>query len=239
MSAPDFAVVTFKWKPAPGYRSQFRSEHVNTLRRMVARNFNRPHRFICITDDAEGLDPEVEVVPLWKDHGDLKSPHGAGNPSCYRRLRLFARDAADIVGPRFVCLDLDCVVTGDLTPLFTRPEDFLVWGMTNPNNPYNGSFMLLNAGARPQVWEGFDPVRSPAEARRKGFFGSDQAWLCASLGPDEARVNQADGVFSYRLDCKPITGGLPPGARIVFFHGQHDPWGPEAQRLNWVREHYR
>jgi hypothetical protein len=23
------------------------------------------------------------------------------------------------------------------------------------------------------------------------------------------------------------------------FHGSHDPWGPMAQKYQWVRDHYR
>jgi hypothetical protein len=126
---PD-AVTCFKWKPAPGYRSMFGPEAVNTLRAMVARHFPHPHRFICFTDDTTGLDPRVEAVPIWNDFADVPSPHGGKNPSCYRRLRLFRSDMADIVGPRFVSLDLDCVVAGDLTPLWDRPEDFVMWGDT-------------------------------------------------------------------------------------------------------------
>lgn len=232
-------VVTFKWKPRPGYRSAFNSEHVNILARMVARNYPHPHKFICVTDDAAGIDDHIGIVPLWDDYADLPSPHGAGNPSCYRRLKLYSEEARELFGDRIVSLDLDCVITGDLTPLWDRPEDFVVWGQTNPANPYNGSMQLLTAGARRQVWEDFDPVQSPILARRRGFFGSDQAWLCACLGPNEARWTTKDGVYSYRIDCKPRGGRLPEGARIVFFHGQIDPDHPEAQRLEWVREAYR
>ncbi len=138
-----------------------------------------------------------------------------------------------------MCLDLDCVVTGDLTPIFEAPEDFRIWGLTHPNNPYNGSLVVMNAGARPQVWDNFDPVTSPQKASRAGFFGSDQAWLCACLGPNEAKFGKADGVYSYRLDVRPSSGRLPGDARIVFFHGQNDPWGPEARRLPWVKDNYR
>jgi hypothetical protein len=77
---PD-TVATFKWRPRPGYRSAFASSHVNVLQRMVARHFNRPHRFVCITDDPEGLDPAVDAVPLWSDFSDLQSPHVHTSPA--------------------------------------------------------------------------------------------------------------------------------------------------------------
>src|SRR5207253_6395966 len=138
------SICCFKWKPADGYRSQFGATAVNVLRAMVARHLPHPHRFICFTDDPIGIDPRVEVVPLWDDFSHLPSPHGGKNPSCYRRLRMFRPDIVDIVGPRFVTMDLDCVITRDLTPLFDRPEDFMMWGDTNPQpgSHYNGSMLL-------------------------------------------------------------------------------------------------
>jgi len=234
------SVVTFLWQPRRNYRSQFGPEHVNTLARMVARHYKRPHRFIVVSDTAEGIDNDlVEIVPLWDDFADLPSPHGAANPSCYRRLKMYAPEMAEVFGPRVAIMDLDCVVTDDLCPIFDCPQDFRIWGMTNPNNPYNGSLTVMDTGARPQVWTDFDPVASPAKARQMGYYGSDQAWLCACLGPDEARFGRTDGVYSFRVDLQQGKRELPHNARIVFFHGSHDPWREPASRLHWVQRHYR
>jgi hypothetical protein len=43
----------------------------------------------------------------------VPSPCGARQPSCYRRLKAFSAEAARCSAPRFVSLDLDCVITGD------------------------------------------------------------------------------------------------------------------------------
>jgi hypothetical protein len=209
---------------------------------MVARHYPHPHRFLCITDDAAGLDPDVETIPLWNDFAHVPSPHGGKNPSCYRRLRLFHPEIASVFGERFVSLDLDCVIVGDLTPLWDRPEDFVAWGDTNPlpGSHYNGSMMLLRAGARPQVWTEFDPATSPQLALRARCFGSDQGWISYCLGPGEARWTQADGVYSFRNDIMPANvARLPANARIIFWHGHVDPWSNYAQaNCPWVREHY-
>jgi hypothetical protein len=231
------SVVCWKWKPPPGYRSSFGPETVNVLRAMVRRHYDAPHRFICVTDDAAGIDSDVEIVPLWADYSSVQNPYGARQPSCYRRLKAFSREAAAMFGDRFVSLDLDCVVTGDLRPLWDRPEEFVIWGDTSPRTPYNGSMFLLKAGARSCVWDDFDPKTSPVKSRAMGYFGSDQAWIGARLGPRETKWSQMDGVYSYRLDIKRL-GGLPDNARIVMFHGGVDPWSPEAQRLAWVRNYY-
>jgi len=238
---PD-AVICFKWKPAVGYRSTFGPETVNTLQAMVKRHFPHPHRFICFTDDSHGINRSVDVLPLWNDFADVPSPHGGKNPSCYRRLRMFSPEMERVIGKRFVSIDLDCVVTGDLTPVFDRPEDFAMWGDTNPqpNSHYNGSLVLQTAGARRQVWEKFDPKTSPAKARAAGCWGSDQGWISYCLGPGEKKWTKADGVYSFRNDLRNApTRDLPKGARVVMFHGEFDPWQERVQtRWPWVRQHW-
>ena len=231
-------VVCWKWQPAPGYRSTFGPETVNVLRRMVARHYPHPHRFLCVTDEAAGLDAQVEVIPAWNDFARVPSPFGGRNPSCYRRLRAFHPDIAAVFGDRFVSLDLDTVILGDVTPLWDRPEDFVIWGDTNPRTAYNGSMFLMGAGRRPQVWAQFDPAVSPDRACRAGHFGSDQGWISYCLGPREAKWTKRDGVYSYRNEIRGRE--VPANARIVFFHGQYDPWMPQIQRAcPWVTAAYR
>lgn len=233
-------ILTFKWKPPAGYRSTFGPETVNVLRKMVARNYRGEHRFTCVTDDPAGIDDDVRIIPLWDDFGDIPSPHGGTNPSCYRRLKLFSMEAATLIGPRFVSLDLDCVITGDMAPVWDRPEDFVIWGATNPTTSYNGSMMLMTAGARQQVWTTFDPRTSPRRARAAQCFGSDQGWISYCLGPNEKKWTQADGVYSYRNDIKPKRSALPRDARIIFFHGRQDPWSLDVKTHHpWAVEHWR
>jgi hypothetical protein len=209
---------------------------------MVRKYYAKPHRFICVTDDHIGISSDVEIVPLWPDFADLPSPHGGRFPSCYRRLKTFSKEAENLLGKRLVQMDLDCVITGDMVPLVDRDEDFIAWGDTGPGHwsgNYNGSFIVHTAGTRSQIWDTFDPVTSPRLAHDARCLGSDQGWITYCLGKGrEAMFRQADGVYSYRNDIQPKNGALPQNARVVFFHGKIDPWSPEAQRLDWVREHY-
>lgn len=227
------SVVTFKWRQ-PGYHTEYTSAHVNLLARAVGRHYPYPHRMLCITDDAVGLDPTVEAIPLWSDFGAVPNPHGSNYPSCYRRLKLFDPAIADVIGPRFVLLDLDCLVTGDLRPIFDRAVDVALWRDPERPTQYNGSLLLMTAGARPFVWSDFRPESSPREARRAGCKGSDQGWLSYRLGADEAMFDQGDGVYSYRKHLKG-RHDLPEGARLVFFHGTQKPWHDEPQKHAWVR----
>ncbi len=232
------SVVTWLWPPKPGYRSQFDAAKVNVLFRMVRRNYAHPIRTICVTDIPNGLDSSVEVVPAWNDFADIPSPHGAHNPSCYRRLRAFHPEIGSVFGKRFVSIDLDTVIVGDVAPLWERPEDFIAWNETDPRSFYNGSMVMMTAGARPQVWQKFDPKTSPQATKAAGRFGSDQGFISFVLGRGEATWGANDGVYSFRLHVEKQGNVLPDNARIVMFHGGN-PWSKHAQRVDWVRKHYQ
>lgn len=239
---PTLNVVTFLWKPKPGYRSAFTFEHVNKLYRMVKRHYADPLRFHLITDaqDRVGLDEHVYVTPLWRDYADVPHPHGTHNPSCYRRLRLYSNWARDYFGPRIVQLDLDMVVVGDLRPLWNRPDPFVFWAdQLNPHGRINGAMQLITPGARDEIWSRFDPETARVVGRERGKWGSDQGWLAHNFPEGTYGTwGTADGAFSWRVHCKPKGGQLPDGARIVNFHGLEDPW-VLAGSVDWIREAYK
>ncbi len=252
--------VCWRWEPAKGYRSTFSPFTVYALRDMLKKHYHRPHRFVCVTDTPDQLVPAhgyipdwechgIETIKLWDDCSQIPSPIGRSYPSCYRRLKLFAPDAGMTFGHTVVSIDLDTVITGDVTPLFDRKEDFVIWGESDfpQTTPCCGSLWMLRTGTRNKVWTEFNPEKSPREAIRHGCRGSDQGWIAYILQNrrpaqghwKEATWGRADGVFSYRKHIKRIYANqLPPEAKLVSFHGKVDPWGKEAQALGWVREHY-
>jgi hypothetical protein len=255
------SVVTFKWEK-PGYRSVFTSNNVNITYNMAERNYPEPFRFICVTDNPEGLDPRIEVIPLWDDFANVRNPTWVNGPSCYRRLKVFSRWFAEKAGEKFVVLDLDAVITGDLRPLWDRDEDFLIWRPGHQRIPLCGSMFMLRAGAHQEIWDKFDHMISPRLSNAAGFRGSDQAWITYCLGRDTPGWTTADGVYGFKDHlCKglrnrpnivlprnlkpkhppgPEYGALPADARIVMFTGRPDPWDREAQMLApWIKEHYR
>lgn len=230
-------IVTFKWDNGlhPKKKMKFTAEHVNVLRNMVKRHLHMPHEFVCITDDSKGIDKDIRIIPLWSDHRNLGG--------CYVRLKAFAKNMESLIGPRFAWMDLDTVILNDITPLFKRPDPFVMWGDTNPTTPYNGSLVLMQAGARSQVWEKFVPKTSIPEARQRGYVGTDQAWIGACLGPREPKWDTKDGVYSFRVHLQGEKGAImpvPPNARIVFFHGSADPSHPGLrEKYPWVQQNWR
>jgi hypothetical protein len=233
-------IACFKWANPGGYQlpsqrvTTYGAEWVRKLRDGVARHYNKPHRFVCVTDDATGLD-DIECVPIWDTHKDMGG--------CYRRLMIFAPEMRELLGPRFVTIDLDCVITGDLTPIFERREDFVMnsyHGQPGHGQHYNGSLIMMNAGSRKKVWDRFDPVESPRLIKESPgmVVGTDQAWIRLTLGNKEARFTEADGVYEYKHSAKMRRGSLPDDARIVFFSGPCSP-ETEMERHAWIKKHWR
>lgn len=229
------SVVTWLWDGPRG----FRPEHVNTCRRMFARTFGAPHRFVCIADDARGLDPDIDffLTPTEaRKAGELQSPEGRRFPSCYRRLWMFSRAATELGGV-VLLIDIDLVLLRPIADLCERAQDFIGW---RPRAKWGtldrvaGGMYLLRPGTRTCVWERFKGEASIAEARTAGYRGSDQAWISYQLGrratvwPDDA------GLYSIR-DFANGRAPLPSDARVVQFNGPTKPW---ESSLPWVRAHW-
>lgn len=75
-----YTVVCMKWGDKYG------PEYVNRLFNMVARNTTLPFKFVCFTDDAKGLLPEIDARPL--PQMDLPPDKERG----WRKLSLFRKD---------------------------------------------------------------------------------------------------------------------------------------------------
>ena len=229
----ELTVVCYKWFDPQGRWNQhfvYGHEHVNRLGRMLSRHLPLPHRLVCVTDDPTGIDPEIATVPLDREllaFGERYPKLSLFDPEMQRRIG----------GGKFLCLDLDCVIVGDLGPLIDPTLDFCIRAGTSVTH-YNTSMILLGPGARQQVWAQFDRERSPQWASR--HIGTDQAWISFVLGPGESTWTAArDGVLSYKRHCSGQSD-LPSNARVVFFQGNVDPSLPELQeRHPWIREHWR
>jgi hypothetical protein len=254
------SIVTWLWSGAtmgPG-RVQYVADHVNRLYSMVQRNLTLPHRFICVTDQPEGIRPEVEIVPMWPD----LCQYGR----CYRRLKVFDPAMREVLGPRIVSIDLDTVIVGNIDHLFDRPEPFVIWGdraqvAAAAGTPYCGSLFMLDIGYRPDVFTAFDPKIALDLRKTRGWVGSDQAWI-GHMIPGAPVWKKADGIYSFRLDIqmhvpirqrgfiagrrqyapRPVfrNGELPEKARIVFFHGAEDPSQTHLHvHHKWIEAHWK
>lgn len=217
-------VICMKWG------TKYGPEYVNVLRRMVARNLKQPHRFVCFTEHPEGLDPEVEVMPLpvcrVPDRPEIQA---------WRKISLFTPELG-LTGPTLF-LDLDVVITGPLDPFFDyEPGRFcIIHNWTHPDRRVgNSSVFRFEAGAYPYVFDEYnqDPDKVANENRNEQIYVT-------------ARIDEKEGVLwwpdawcqSFKKHCLPkgvlkllVPAKLPSDAHIIVFHG--DPNPPEAAK-NW------
>lgn len=222
-------ILTWFWTQ-PGGRSQYEPYHVAIWADMVRRHLSLPHRLACVTDEAIDLPSHIDIIRPPKDFEDVRIPTWPeARPQCLRRLSMFKPDAAGIFGDWFVCMDLDCVIGEDIAPLFSGGETFRICTGTAEGRPYNGSMMMLKAGARPKVFTKFTPAGAVKAGRK--YVGSDQAWI-AHILPGERTWGADDGVSFFGLPRHPEVP-----RRIMFFAGSVKPW--QRAHHGWIGEHYR
>ena len=99
-------VICMKWGKLYG------PEYVNFLRAGVGRHLKRPFRFVCFTDDANGLRDDVQALPL----PELGLPKGQGDLR-WRKLAVFRKELYDLRGTTLF-LDLDLVIVDSIDPFF-------------------------------------------------------------------------------------------------------------------------
>lgn len=229
-SALMLTVVTWLWGKKYG------TEDVRKLQAGVTRHLKQDHRFFVAHPQAD--DDYLTKIP-----------------GCFCRLRMFDKgwQAENGVqeGDRIACMDLDSVVTGELDPLFNRPETFMILQGANAANPcpFNGSLMMLRAGWHQEVWSDF--TLEKAQAVPFYEFPDDQGWLHHKL-PNAAgwKVGSQSGVYAFMKPGWPTvqvedigdgrkgkqTDDLPVDARLVVFPGWRSP--EKFKHLPWIKQNW-
>lgn len=212
-------VVCWKWK---GWRSHYYTPaHVHALARMLKKHLKRPYKLVCITDDPTGI-TECETFPIWDDKDEYRL--GPRDFNCFRRLRVFSDEISKQLGSRIVSMDLDMLITGDITDLFAGDEDFKIIEGTVAD--YNGSMFMFKAGTHSDIWDNLpsDPMAvindHNTKMRKRVNFGSDQAWMSMMI-KDAPVWTTEDGIHPYRVIKET---GAPPNTRLVYFAGLIKPW---------------
>lgn len=224
-------LALFLWNDPTGRRAgQYGPADVERVAASIRKNLTLPHEVAVITDSPpHEFSSNVRHIPLWDTFRSIGG--------CYTRLWCFHPSMSEVIAERFAWMDLDCVITGNLDPVFRRSEDAVFWrSATIASLPYNGSMVLMRAGARANLLDAFDPDKTPKETRALNMIGTDQAAIAHILGPDEAVwTSQRDGVSAFRKDCFKM---LPHYTRLVFFPGKSKPTDAKVRLQHpWIETH--
>lgn len=238
-------VLCIKWGKKYG------PEYVNRLHNMVRRNLRRPFRFVCLADDAQGIDPDIEVKPIpitGFDEFDQRRPWALDRG--WLKLATLAPRVHDLKG-RTLFLDLDIVIVDALDPFFDQEEEFVVireWDKRDGTG--NTSCYLYTIGAHADALDHL----------RLGYPGSisdvrnEQEFISRYL-IRQGRLSYWPSAWcrSFKRHCmrRGLLGWLsgaeiPEGARIVVFHGKPNPpdaiigvsgkWYRRVKPTPWVAE---
>lgn len=224
---PVLEIICYKWG------TKYPAEDVNILQSMVAKNLSIPHRFHCITDDAAGLNPDVNIHQL----PDL------GFDGIWRKLWTFSDGFLGLDGSLVVSLDLDVVIVDSLDFIAERPElDFVIarnWSRnleTKGGARGSGSLYRLRVGSMAEIWEQFitDPNAAIEKFHGKNREIGEQNWLENHV--KEWNFFPENKVVSFKRHCgargRKILGvntakfgaaRVPVGAAMVSFHGDPLP----------------
>jgi hypothetical protein len=154
-------------------------------------------------------------------------------------LIAFKKDIGKLFGERFISIDLDAIIMGDLSPIFDRTEEAVFLKGISSSVPYCGSLFMLNAGCRQEVWDNFDSVASPVITKAAGLRGSDQAWISYCL-KNEATWQYGKDILDFSHYTR--YGKLEkekPDCSIMFFNGNIKPWDIKIRnKYSWIKEYY-
>lgn len=247
-------ILTMKWG------TLYSADDVNRLAAQVRRHLARPHRFVCFTDDATGLDPQIEAKPL----PELGLPKGHGDTR-WRKLAIFRRDLAGLSGTALF-LDIDLVVVDDLSPFFDLPGAFHIirdddlfrpkpLRKVNPardrflHSVGNSSVFRFEIGQHTYILDAY--LADPAAATA-GYEISQQFQTAQLEKHGNLNYWPQGWCVSFKNHCVPRNFAsyfrdptLPDGAKIVLFAGapkmedvfagRGHKWYRRIGNIDWLR----
>lgn len=110
--------MCMKWGPL------YPASYVNVLYSATRKNLTKPFRFVCLTNEPEGLDEGIESYPI----PGLGLPPERYGHGAWPKLAVFKKDLYGLTG-RCLFIDLDTIIWGDLEPFFEVEGEFVAIGL--------------------------------------------------------------------------------------------------------------
>lgn len=223
--------------------TKYGPEYVNTLYNMVERNCTLPYQFVCLTDNADDLDPKIKTIPL---------PTNLQGWWC--KPYMYSKELP--INGTILYMDLDVVIAGNIDKLFSYQSDqwCTIRDFTRAMRPdwkkYNSSVVRFKTGQLDHVWTGFQ--KDQHNIQRK-FYG-DQDWLFEATRKNQAMLYPDNWILSWKwevrrskeFEYKGTKGNrkfkhiedVTPKAEccVTVFHGDPNPHNCEDP---WVIKNWR
>lgn len=246
----DRVVICMKWGKLYG------PDYVNVLYSACRNNISGDFRFVCLTDDANGLDPAIESFPI-PDLGIQEFDWIKGG---WPKISVFKPDLYGLTG-RCLFIDLDTVICGKIDEFFETGGDFVgidtgpTWGRPTPNRkPLLGTgIFAFTLGKYSAIYDEFvlDPQAVVAKYRIEQIYVQDRI--------ENITYWPRSWVESFKYHYrKPALVGLilpprtpSPESRVIAFHGDPRPidlvkgglWGifPNVGlgRVRWAVDYWK
>ncbi len=218
-------VACIKWG------SLYGPEYVNRLYSGVRRHFDRPVRFFCMTEDAAGFHPDIEVLDLPDEpfRAEMDAALAvADRKGAMRKVSLFRPGVFPVKGP-VLGFDLDVVITGPLASIHDgapgRVRMRHDWVEARRGRPTgHGSVFRFDPGEHGFLYDSVtaDPAGAVGKAR-----GSEQRHTShEAMERDLFDYIPESQVVSFKHDCMDLPPlnyvripRFPAGASVVCFHG--------------------
>jgi hypothetical protein len=213
-------LVCVKWGTLYG------PEYVNRLYGMVSRQLSAPFRLVCLTDDRQGIRPEVECFDL----PELGVPHPQRTMGKWRKQILWGREVPGLVtGTPALFIDLDSVIVGPLDDYFSIGAPDEVYVARNWARPLEKlgqtSVFRFPVGGNAHI---LDDFRADAQAVADKYR-FEQHYVTAAV-KGGVRFWPEAWTKHFRLHCLPPfplryfrSASVPAGTRIVTFPGGPNP----------------
>lgn len=226
------------------YGNKYSADYVNKLYHMVKRNLTIDHEFVCYTEDATGIDPEVRIEPI---------PLISGVSGWWYKPMFFNPNLT--LRGTVLFFDLDVVIFKNIDNLFTyEPGEFCIIRDFNRfviknYNKFNSSIFRLTTGQHAHVYNEF--IKDPKSQIRR--FHGDQDWLRFTIKEGTYKYWPDDWIQSYKWEMRgrPKYDKQPRGLRdfettgdpvikddtsVAVFHG--DP-NPHICKDQWVIDNWK
>ena len=229
-------IVCFKWGP------KFTAEYVNNLYSAIQRNTTIEHRFICYTDDPEGVECETRPflidLPVWWYIIGLTNPEHEHND-------------------QLVYMDLDTIITGSIDHILTLDKPFATISDFGWTSGLQTAYIMWNKSVRDAVWKHFTTKYKPADYPKLDCdytkWGGTNQFLEECMGvvrinknpkpaiQDAPPVVRLQDVYpgecvSYKAQSLQNTQQLNDNIKMVFFHGKPQPHEVDNA---WLKEHWK